>query len=101
MGPIRCPEISMKNYHSTLRNVPEECRSQLCTCVGPEVSKCTEIKSIVVFQPPTTFIMVTLLQDSMPRSLVIRLNNFRGNCCLHFDDTLKEDVPEGGGSRLF
>jgi hypothetical protein len=44
--------------------------------------------------------MVTLLQDSMPRSLVIWLNNFGGNCCLHFDDTLKEDVPEGGGSRF-
>jgi hypothetical protein len=27
MGPIRCPEISVKDYHSTLRNTPEECRS--------------------------------------------------------------------------
>jgi hypothetical protein len=27
MGPIRCPETSIKDYHSTLRNVPEERRS--------------------------------------------------------------------------
>jgi hypothetical protein len=27
MGPIRCPETSVKHYHSTLRNTPEERRS--------------------------------------------------------------------------
>jgi hypothetical protein len=27
MGPIRCPETSVKEYHSTLRNTPEERRS--------------------------------------------------------------------------
>jgi hypothetical protein len=27
MGPIRCPETSVKDYHSTLRNAPEERRS--------------------------------------------------------------------------
>jgi hypothetical protein len=25
MGPIRCPETSVNDYHSTLRNIPEEC----------------------------------------------------------------------------
>jgi hypothetical protein len=29
MGPIRCPETSVNNYHSTLRNIPEERRSQV------------------------------------------------------------------------
>jgi hypothetical protein len=24
MGPIRCPETSVNNYHTTPRNVPEE-----------------------------------------------------------------------------
>jgi hypothetical protein len=28
MGQIRCPETSVMNYHSTLRNIPEERRSQ-------------------------------------------------------------------------
>jgi hypothetical protein len=28
MGPIRCPETSVKDYHSTLRNTPEERRSR-------------------------------------------------------------------------
>jgi hypothetical protein len=28
MGPIRCPETSVKDYHSMLRNTPEERRSQ-------------------------------------------------------------------------
>jgi hypothetical protein len=27
MGPIRCPETSVKDYHSTLCYTPEECRS--------------------------------------------------------------------------
>ena len=29
MGPLDCPETSVRNYHSTLRNIPEECRSHL------------------------------------------------------------------------
>jgi hypothetical protein len=27
MGPIRCPETSVNNYHMAPRNIPEECRS--------------------------------------------------------------------------
>jgi hypothetical protein len=29
MGPIGCPETSVQNYHSTLRNIPEERRYHL------------------------------------------------------------------------
>jgi hypothetical protein len=29
LGPIRCPETSVKDYRSTLRNTPEERRSDL------------------------------------------------------------------------
>jgi len=29
MGPIGCPETSVDNYHSTLCNIPEECRSRI------------------------------------------------------------------------
>jgi hypothetical protein len=25
MGPIRCPETSVNNYHTTQRNIPEDC----------------------------------------------------------------------------
>jgi hypothetical protein len=28
MGPIRCPETSVSNYHTTQRNIPEERRSR-------------------------------------------------------------------------
>ena len=28
MGQIACPEPSVQNYHSTLRNIPEERKSQ-------------------------------------------------------------------------
>jgi hypothetical protein len=31
MGPICCPETSVKDYHSKLRNMPEEHRSQART----------------------------------------------------------------------
>ena len=29
MGPIGCHETSVQNYHSALRNIPDECRSDL------------------------------------------------------------------------
>jgi len=29
MGPIDCPETSVRNYHCTLRNMPGKRRSQL------------------------------------------------------------------------
>jgi hypothetical protein len=29
MGPIGCPETSVQKYHSALRIIPEECRSQI------------------------------------------------------------------------
>ena len=32
MGQIRCTETSVKDYHSTLCNIPEECRSQVVGC---------------------------------------------------------------------
>jgi hypothetical protein len=32
MGPIDCPETSVTNYRSTLRNIPEERRSQPELC---------------------------------------------------------------------
>jgi hypothetical protein len=31
IGPIFCPETSVKGYHLTLRNMPEERRSHTCT----------------------------------------------------------------------
>jgi len=30
MGPLGCPETSVNNYHSMMRNVPEERRSRNC-----------------------------------------------------------------------
>ena len=30
IGPVGCPETSVRNYHYTLRNIAEERRSQLC-----------------------------------------------------------------------
>jgi hypothetical protein len=30
MGPIGCPETSVNSYQSTLRDIPEERRSQEC-----------------------------------------------------------------------
>ena len=38
MGPIGCPETSVRNYHYTLRNIPEERRalvSFLCALILP------------------------------------------------------------------
>jgi hypothetical protein len=31
--PIRCPKTSVNNYHTTPRNIPEDCRSQALVCL--------------------------------------------------------------------
>jgi acetoacetate decarboxylase len=38
MGPIRCPETTMKYYHSTLRNDPEERRYHFQ--IAPQAALC-------------------------------------------------------------
>jgi hypothetical protein len=45
-GPIRCPETPVNNYHTTLRNVPEECRSHGILCFQ-QLSNCISIWSIM------------------------------------------------------
>jgi hypothetical protein len=46
MGPIGCPETSAQNYHSTLRNIPKQHRSQeaLCSVLLTEYSSGHQIK---------------------------------------------------------
>jgi len=39
MGPIGYPETSARNYHSTFRNTPEECRSHLHRGGSPKTRK--------------------------------------------------------------
>jgi hypothetical protein len=38
IGPIRCPETSVKSYHSRLRNIPEKRRSQLQNAIKLSLS---------------------------------------------------------------
>ena len=50
MGPMGCPETSVRNYNYTLRNIPGECRSHLL-CVG-------SLKSFIVGWLVTTLYQV-------------------------------------------
>jgi len=43
MGPIGCPEKSVRNYHYSLRNTPDECSSQLCRGGSLKSRKYTEL----------------------------------------------------------
>jgi hypothetical protein len=45
MGPIHCPETSVKDYQSTLRNIPEERRCQ---------DYWTDVRDFLLFQNPPT-----------------------------------------------
>ena len=38
MGPIVCSETLVTNYKSTMRNIPEERRSQYIACLSPTLS---------------------------------------------------------------
>jgi hypothetical protein len=42
MGPLGCPEVSVRNYHSTLRTIRKQRRSHLHRGVSPEITQfCT------------------------------------------------------------
>jgi hypothetical protein len=43
MGPICCPETSVKDYHSTLHNTPEEHRFQHARCPAHIIFSSREI----------------------------------------------------------
>jgi hypothetical protein len=44
MGPIDCPETSVTNYKSTMRNIPEERISQYIACLLPNLRVSTLLK---------------------------------------------------------
>jgi hypothetical protein len=50
MGTTGCPETSVQNYHSTLRNIPEGCISNPCTTF----SVAGEINLYSVIEIPVT-----------------------------------------------
>jgi hypothetical protein len=60
MGPIRCPETSVKDYHSTLRNIPEERRSDYVHALVVTVNYCVMLNTIQL----TDFWLTNLDQDS-------------------------------------
>jgi hypothetical protein len=42
MGPIGCPGTSVKNYHCTLRDIPESA-DLICIAAKPEVTQSFDI----------------------------------------------------------
>jgi hypothetical protein len=50
VGPIRCPETSVRNYHSTLRNILEERRSHLDLHRGERLNSRTNLIVSVIFK---------------------------------------------------
>ena len=50
-GPTNCPETSLRNYHYTLRNIPEDCRSEGDTMTM--VTNCTVQKHFLSRQAPS------------------------------------------------
>jgi hypothetical protein len=49
MGPIRCPETSVKDYHSALRNTPEEHRPFLA-CSLEHINRETMVNLVTDFR---------------------------------------------------
>jgi hypothetical protein len=61
MGPIGCPEMSVRNYHYWLRNNPEECSSQLKTKLMPvslEIWCTTFIMGHCIYLPALDIVLV-------------------------------------------
>jgi len=49
MGPIGCPEMSVRNNYYSLRNIPEECSSfPICTkLAGKKILKVLDLPSYI------------------------------------------------------
>jgi hypothetical protein len=59
MGPIGCPETSVRNYHYYLRNNPEECNS-LQTILSAQGTYCAS-RTISQIEKSTNNLVTTLL----------------------------------------
>jgi len=86
MGPIGCPETSVTNYHSTLRNIPEE-RPK------PEI---THLNTRFIFFPEGRRLRIAL-----GRRLCLRLSEQHGDFlrtseqpCTDTRNELKRDLSE-------
>jgi hypothetical protein len=57
MRPICCPETSVKDYHSTLRSIPEDSRSthSFVSSTGHCNSQMVDVNSVVYFYLNTSF----------------------------------------------
>ena len=80
MGPTGCPETSVPNYHSTLRNIPDECifqQSHFYKPKGPQVLK----KFTAVYGTPkfvtafTTARHLSIVQERLVNLHVLRANS--------------------------
>ena len=70
MGPIGCPETSVKYYHSTLRNIPEERRSH--EPMNKLDVSCTEPSAFKLRHCGHT---VSVLSSSVPKSGIFILED--------------------------
>jgi hypothetical protein len=65
MGPIRCPETSVNNYHTTSRNIPEERRSEVLRYFTFQAQKC-----FISLRTLKVNISYTFSHSLLPRSSV-------------------------------
>jgi hypothetical protein len=92
MGPIRCPETTVKDYHSTLRKAPEDRRAHQTSRRKPEVTGKGVRYLLATYHavpPKLTYLIISCMsrpctdKDSNPRTVplsisacVKRLNSF-------------------------
>jgi hypothetical protein len=75
MGPIRCPENSVNYYHTTLRNIPEECRSYVCI-------PCDVTSSMAL---PFLYSSIAISDDSFSLLSILMLSTEDNEASVHND----------------
>jgi hypothetical protein len=70
MGPIRCPETSVKVYHLTLCNNAEECRYQFCSSLTCKFN--TSRKSHLVIENDSKCDIIRVLAADFKRIRFVR-----------------------------
>jgi hypothetical protein len=86
MGPVGCPETSVQNYHSMLRNIPEERISHLHRGGSPKSLVCSgysfgsqnylEIFSLNSTLKNSAFLVLLLLHINYVRMICLSLQIF-------------------------
>jgi len=82
MGPIGCPEMSVRNYHSTLCNDPEERSSHLIRDGSPKPRSVSPVTLYDPYHAPWVFFQNEQLREITETRITKSLTIYKAAICI-------------------